>query len=499
MSLSRLQSVPAEVKLTPEETVFSVAEYIALLNVKLRPLKATIQGEIGKINYYPRAVYFSLFDKDRTVLNCVVWPGRLNSLGIELKEGLEVKIQGYPDVYPMSGQLKFKADVITPIGEGALKLAFEKLKKELEAQGYFRQDRKQQLPQHIERIGLITSESGVVIRDFLTGLGHHGVKIYFHDVRVEGLNAIENIVTALQWFNENAQDVQVVVIARGGGSLERMQPFNTLEIAKAIYSSKIPVMTAIGHELDVTIADLVADVRASVPMDAGSRLAEQWNKTTDRIDTIEGNIISSFKNECKELEIKLSNFSTNFISCYAKHFSQCQKQINFYQTNLTRCFRDMLMKIKRIEENFNYNYERFSARLTNNKRTINAVENGMMREANRFFTKHDVNITIIEEHFAHNYTRLHRYLVSLNNDIGLYEKGIEREARRWYLAVVKKITDCERMLLACDPQLKLKQGFSIVKDKTGKVVKSKKTVKICDIIAVQLFDGVLDSKVEDIR
>ena len=102
MSLSRLQSIPAEVKLTPEETVFSVAEYIALLNVKLRPLKATIQGEIGKINYYPRAVYFSLFDKDRTVLNCVVWPGRLNSLGIELKEGLEVKIQGYPDVYPMS-------------------------------------------------------------------------------------------------------------------------------------------------------------------------------------------------------------------------------------------------------------------------------------------------------------------------------------------------------------------------------------------------------------
>ena len=122
-----------------------------------------------------------------------------------------------------------------------------------------------------------------------------------------------------------------------------------------------------------------------------------------------------------------------------------------------------------------------------------------MREANLFFTKLDANISIVEEQFTHNYTRLHRYLVSLNSDIGLYEKGIEREARRWYLAVVKKITDCESMLLACDPQLKLKQGFSIVKDKTGKVVKSKKTVKVCDIIAVQLFDGVLDSKVEDIR
>src|SRR5438067_13904277 len=103
MSLSRLQSIPTEVKLTQEETVFSVAEYIALLNVKLRPLKATIQGVIGKINYYLRAVYFSLFDKDRTVLNCVVWTGRLNSLGVKLKDGLEVKIQGYPDVYPMTG------------------------------------------------------------------------------------------------------------------------------------------------------------------------------------------------------------------------------------------------------------------------------------------------------------------------------------------------------------------------------------------------------------
>jgi exonuclease VII large subunit len=157
------------------------------------------------------------------------------------------------------------------------------------------------------------------------------------------------------------------------------------------------------------------------------------------------------------------------------------------------------MKIKRVEENFNYNYERFSTRLTNNKRTINAIENGMMREANLFFIKLDANISIVEEQFTHNYTRLHRYLDSLNNDIGLYEKAIEREARRWYLTVVKRITDCERMLLACDPQLKLKQGFSIVKDKTGKVVKSKKTVKICDIITVQLFDGVLDSKVEDIR
>ena len=126
MSYLRQQQTSNEEYTAPNESVYSVAEYISLLNGQLKPLKATIQGEIGKINYYPRTVYFSLFDKDKTVLNCMVWPGRLQSLGIELKEGMEVTIQGYPDVYPATGTLQFKADVITPVGEGALKLAFER-------------------------------------------------------------------------------------------------------------------------------------------------------------------------------------------------------------------------------------------------------------------------------------------------------------------------------------------------------------------------------------
>ena len=385
MSLQRQFPVTNKVDVATEETIFSVAEYISLLNVKFKPLKATIQGEITRIKYSQKALYFSLQDKDRTVLNCLVWLSRLQSLGIELKDGMEVKIQGYPDVYPQTGLLTFKADVITPIGEGALKLAFEKLKKDLEAQGYFRQDRKQQLPPHVERIGLITSESGVVIKDFLTGLGHHGLTVDFYDVRVEGLNAIEQIVTAIQWFNEQAQDVQVLVIARGGGSLERLQPFNSLEVAKAIYGSKIPVMTAIGHETDTTIADLVADVRASVPMDAGKRLADPWVKAAERIDTIESNVLSSFKNACRQLDAKLTLYSENFVSCYAKFLSHCRKDVDSYQQNLMRCFRDVLRRIQSIEGDFSHNYERFANRLTNTRITINSLEQNILREAGRFF------------------------------------------------------------------------------------------------------------------
>jgi exodeoxyribonuclease VII large subunit len=499
MSIPRSYQFTTEPNASPVDNVYSVAEYIALLNIKLKPLKATIQGEIGKIKYSQKAVYFSLIDKDRSVINCLVWLSRLNSLGIELKDGLEVKIQGYPDVYSQTGFLTFKADVIIPVGEGALKLAFDKLKKDLEGEGYFRQERKRQLPMHVESIGLITSENGVVIRDFLTGLGNHGLKVRFYDARVEGLNSVEEIVTAIQWFNENTQNVQVLIIARGGGSLERLQPFNTREIAKAIYSSRIPVMTAIGHELDVTIADLVADVRASVPMDAGQRIADQWIKAGDKIEAIEGTIISCFKNTSRGYELKLSNYQDNFVSCYAKNFFQYKKLIDTYQIDLMSCFRDLIRKIKSIEDNFNHNYDRFSIKLTHSKNVINGKERTLLNESNRFITKINTRMTLIEEQFINSYTRYRRYLSSLQGDIFIAENQIEREAKRWYLKIGRKIAECERMLLACDPQLKLKQGFSIVTDKGGHIIKSTQTVEISDIITVRLFEGEIKTKIEKIK
>lgn len=160
---------------------------------------------------------------------------------------------------------------------------------------------------------------------------------------------------------------------------------------------------------------------------------------------------------------------------------------------------DMLFKIKGIEENFNHNYEIFFFHLTTVNRKIDSMEKSVFHEANRAFNNLDVNLTNLEKQFGLNYTRFQRYLTSIQRDLESFEKRIEREAKRWFLSLMNKITDCEKMLQAYDPQLKLKQGFSIVKDKTGRVVKSRKTLKIRDIITVQLFDGVLDSKIEDIR
>jgi exodeoxyribonuclease VII large subunit len=140
------------------------------LNRAIKPLRATVQGELGQVTDRGGvAVYFSLCDKkEKAVIECLIWRSKLQSLGIELKEGMEVKIHGYAEMYAPTGRLKLVAQYLTPIGDGALKLAFEKLKKELEHAGYFRPERKRPLPPYLQRIGLITSETAAAKKDFLT-------------------------------------------------------------------------------------------------------------------------------------------------------------------------------------------------------------------------------------------------------------------------------------------------------------------------------------------
>src|SRR5664279_3852289 len=297
------------------ELALTVSEFIKALNACLRPIEAIVQGEVTQIKERGAAVYFTLSDKhEKATLNCVVWQNRLKSRGITLKEGMEVKISGYAEVYAPFGRLSLMAEYIIPIGDGALKLAYERLKKDLEQAGYFAIERKRVLPPYVQKIGLITSEKGEAIRDFQKHIGHHSYKIYFKDVRVEGIKAVESIVDAIKWFNENTNGVEVLVITRGGGSLEALQAFNTLEVAKAIFSSKIPVMTAIGHENDFTIADFVADVRASVPTHAGKILGDPWEAAGEKIDTVEQNIVSLYRNKLRVLDVALRNYQSGFIS-----------------------------------------------------------------------------------------------------------------------------------------------------------------------------------------
>ena len=206
-----------------------------------------------------------------------------------LEAGLEVIVIGKPDLYK-SGSFKLKIEEIKPSGEGAWKKEFEELKKRLGEKGYFDESRKRPIPALIERIGLITSERGEAIFDFRNNIGNYGFKIFLYDVWVEGERAEHSITSALHYFNKNRPDMDVLVLIQGGGGFENLKVFNSEKIADAIVSSRIPVITGIGHEKDESIADYVADKRLSTPTAVAVFLKTQREDLMREVDILYENL-----------------------------------------------------------------------------------------------------------------------------------------------------------------------------------------------------------------
>jgi exodeoxyribonuclease VII large subunit len=213
-------------------------------------------------------------------------------MGVMLEDGMQVKAGGNPRVTKSYGSLGFWVDTIEPVGEGSLKKAYELLYKKLEAEGMFA--RKRQLPQFVRRVGLISSKGGVVVHDFMKNLASRGVKVYFIDSRVEGSAAVGQLKNAIESFGKNKHEVDVIVLARGGGSLESMLAFNNEEVCRAIYASPIPVIAGIGHEVDVPLACLVADASFSTPTATAVAVNHTWDALVGGLPVLKHKIYSAF-------------------------------------------------------------------------------------------------------------------------------------------------------------------------------------------------------------
>lgn len=270
------------------ENELTVSQFLERLNASMRGFKTTIIGEItGRINRRGGVTYFTIHDQgEDAAMTCMGFNSIMDKVGIELEEGMSVKVSGYPEIWKRTGIFSFKAFTIMLSGEGTLKRQFEALKKKLEDEGLFSPQYKTRLPSFIKSVGLITASDREAQNDFLKHLPKQGLDISLYDVRVEGASAIEQVCEAIKWFNEHKPETEVLVITRGGGSLESLQAFNSEDIARAIFASRIPVITAIGHERDVTIADFVADVRASTPTDAAKILSESWDEAQYILDQL---------------------------------------------------------------------------------------------------------------------------------------------------------------------------------------------------------------------
>jgi len=270
--------------LQPTRRVLTVSE----LTARIRDLLAKnfadiwVEGEISNCREAQSGhIYFTLKD-DRAQVRCVFFKQQQRGIKFRPEDGLQMTVRGSISVYEARGEYQIYVENLEPVGLGALQLAFEQLKKRLEAEGLFAAERKKPLPLLPSRIGLITSPRGAAVRDVVRILRRRfpNVHLTVYPVRVQGEGSAEEIVKALKFFNQK-KFVDVLILARGGGSMEDLWAFNEEPVARAIAASTIPVISGVGHETDFTIADFVADVRASTPS-AAAELVVQTRREFDK-------------------------------------------------------------------------------------------------------------------------------------------------------------------------------------------------------------------------
>ncbi len=261
--------------------------------------KLTVAGEISGFKKHTSGhCYFSLKDS-KSLINCVMWSSKFSSLKFMPEDGMEVSVRGHVDIYPPQGKYQLYVDSISPAGKGTVQIEFEKLVTKLRAEGLFEDKYKKALPRYPMRIAVITSESGAALHDITDSIWGRWpcARIYFASSDVQGPMAGKKLVSAIEKVNQFGEKnkVEVLVIGRGGGSLEDLQAFNEESVARAIFNSRIPVISAVGHEIDTTIADMVADARASTPTKAGAIAVPDIGEVRDGIEHL-GKRLSSVKN-----------------------------------------------------------------------------------------------------------------------------------------------------------------------------------------------------------
>lgn len=250
-------------------TVSAVNQYIKMMFQREEALAVVfVKGEISNCKYHSSGhIYFTLKDAS-SAISCVMFAGDRRRLSFRLENGQEVLIGGTISVYERDGRYQLYAKTIQHAGEGILAEKYEQLKKKLEQKGYFSEEHKKQIPKYVKRVGIVTAKTGAAIQDIINISTRRNpyVQLILYPAKVQGEGACDTIAAGIRMLD--AMDLDVIIVGRGGGSIEDLWAFNDERVARAIYASDIPVISAVGHEPDVTIADFVADARASTPSNA---------------------------------------------------------------------------------------------------------------------------------------------------------------------------------------------------------------------------------------
>jgi len=283
---------------TPEPHCYTVGE----LTTALRGVFAEyftdiwVAGEISGTKLAPSGHYYFTLKDENAQLKCACYKMTARYLKFKPQDGVAALVRGRVDLYEVRGEVQLIVEAIEPRGHGALQLAFEQLKKKLEAEGLFAAERKRPLPEFPERIGIVTSPTGAVIQDMLNVMERRspGRHIRLYPAQVQGEGAAEQVARGLEYFGQSGW-AEVVIVARGGGSQEDLWTFNEERVARAIAECSVPVISAVGHETDFTIADFVADLRAPTPSAAAELVAPTRESLLDRLSIADHKLAQSMR------------------------------------------------------------------------------------------------------------------------------------------------------------------------------------------------------------
>src|SRR6478672_4791059 len=296
-----------------------------------------VQGEISNYKLHPSGhQYFTLKDQ-RAQISCVIWRDTVLPRRQPLADGGQVQVYGTVTVFEARGQYQLNVQILQPRGVGILQAKFEALKRKLEAEGLFASERKRQLPKFPRRIGIVTSPSGAAVRDILNVLRRRApwLQILINPVRVQGTGAAQEIAVAIRELaapNEVFAPVDLIVVTRGGGSIEDLWEFNEEIVARAIFNSGVPVVSAVGHEIDFTICDFVADLRAPTPSAAAELIVPDIFDLQRRLDSCMRALSRQLLNRARDAQQRLDHARETLQRCLAH-------KIDSYKRNLAHITR----------------------------------------------------------------------------------------------------------------------------------------------------------------
>ena len=414
-----------------------------------------LTGQVSNFRKRPTHQYFSLKD-DRAVIQATIWSGIYQKLGFDLEEGMKINVIGRVQVYEPSGSYSIIIEKAEPDGIGALAIQFEQLKKKLSEEGLFQERFKQAIPQFAKRIGVVTSRSGAVIQDIITTVSRRfpGVEIVLYPTKVQGEGAAEEIARNIVRANER-EDLDVLIIGRGGGSIEDLWAFNEEIVVRSIFESRLPIISSVGHETDVTLADFVADRRAATPT-AAAELATPVTKL---------DLLTYLQNQ----EKRMATAVKHTLSKKKEALRALSQSVIFRQPE--RLYDGYLQRLDQL---------------------ILRLKQGLNGELVSHQQKVQGQIHRLEQ--LSPIVKLQRY----QDRIQQLQKLMRSQMAVTYDAKVAEVKRLSEALLMLDTSRIVARGFAIVK-KEDAVVSSAEDLKVNDQVMLMMRDGQVDLEVKDVK